>query len=90
MFFLLLLCKMISGTNIVLRILLRKRAVIEFVNDFLKNVCQIEHSRHRNCCKFVVNLVSGIVAYSLLHKKPSIHLGIMRFHTKCYNFKKRA
>lgn len=55
------------------KILLRKRAVIESVNDFLKNICQIEYSRHRSCCNFVVNLVSGIAAYSLLPKKPSIH-----------------
>ncbi len=54
------------------KMLLRKRAVIESVNDFLKNICQIEHSRHRSCCNFVVNLVSGIVAYSFLPKKPSI------------------
>ena len=54
------------------KILLRKRAVIESVNDFLKNICQIEHSRHRSCCNFVVNLVSGIAAYSFLPKKPSI------------------
>lgn len=39
------------------KILLRKRIVIESVNDFLKNICQIEHSRHRSCCNFVVNLV---------------------------------
>lgn len=55
------------------KILLRKRAVIESVNDFLKNICQIEHSRHRSCCNFIVNLVSGIAAYSFLPKKPSIH-----------------
>ena len=54
------------------KILLRKRAVIECVNDFLKNICQIEHSRHRSCCNFVVNLISGIAAYSFLPKKPSI------------------
>ena len=54
------------------RILLRKRAVIESVNDFLKNTCQIEHSRHRSCCNFVTNLVSGLAAYSFLPKKPSI------------------
>lgn len=54
------------------KILLRKRAVIESVIDFLKNICQIEHSRHRSCCNFVVNLVSGIAAYSFLHKKPSL------------------
>ena len=46
------------------KILLRKRAVIEFVNDFLKNICQIKHSRHKSCCHFVINLVSGIIAYS--------------------------
>lgn len=50
------------------KIFLRKRAVIESVNDFLKNICQIEHSRHRNYCNFVVNLVSGIAAYSFLPK----------------------
>ncbi len=57
------------------KILLRKRAVIESVNDFLKNICQIEHSRHRSGCNFVVNLVSGIAAYSFLPKKPSIQPG---------------
>jgi hypothetical protein len=54
------------------KILLRKRAVIESVNSFLKNIFQIEHSRHRSCCNFVVNLFSGIAAYSFLPKKPSI------------------
>lgn len=57
------------------RILLRKRAVIESVNDFLKNICQIEHSRHRSCHNFVVNLVAGLAAYSFLPKKPSIQFG---------------
>ena len=54
-------------------ILLRKRAVIESVNDFLKNICQIEHSRHRSVANFLVNLLSGLVAYSFLPKKPSLH-----------------
>lgn len=57
------------------KVLLRKRAVIESVNDFLKNICQIEHSRHRSRCNFVVNLVSGLAAYSFLPKKPSIYTG---------------
>ena len=57
------------------RILLRKRAVIESVNDFLKNICQIEHSRHRSFHNFVVNLISGIAAYTFLPKKPSIQFG---------------
>ncbi len=29
------------------KILLRKRSVIETVNDELKNICQVEHSRNR-------------------------------------------
>ncbi|GAB1538381.1 hypothetical protein NUACC21_10410 [Scytonema sp. NUACC21] len=41
------------------KILLRKRAVIESVNDYLKNVCQIEHSRHRSPFNFLVNLMAG-------------------------------
>ena len=58
------------------RLLLRKRAVIESVNDFLKNICQIEHSRHRSGCNFITNLVSGLVAYIFLPKKPSIQFGV--------------
>lgn len=50
------------------KLFLRKRAVIEFVNDFSKNICQIEHSRHSSCCNFVVNLVAGLVKYSFLQK----------------------
>lgn len=61
------------------RLLLRKRAVIESVNDFLKNTCQIEHSRHRSNCNFMVNLVAGLAAYSFLPKKPSIYTGNMTF-----------
>ena len=57
------------------KILLRKRAVIESVNNFLKNICYIEHSRHRSINNFVTNVVSGLVAYSFLPKKPSIQLG---------------
>ncbi|RKR82219.1 DDE family transposase [Mucilaginibacter gracilis] len=54
------------------KIMLRKRSVIETVNDELKNICQIEHSRHRSFTNFIVNIVSGLIAYSFLPKKPSI------------------
>lgn len=54
------------------KILLRKRAVIESINDELKNVCQIEHTRHRSPFNFLVNLFSGLVAYTFLPKKPSV------------------
>ena len=54
------------------KILLRKRVIIETVNDFLKNICQIEHTRHRSCVNFLVNLLSGLAAYSFIPKKPSL------------------
>lgn len=58
------------------RILLRKRALIESVNDQLKNICQIEHSRHRSVFNFLANLIAGLVAYSYHPIKPSLDLEI--------------
>lgn len=55
------------------KINLRKRAVIESVNDELKNICQIEHTRHRSFTNFVTNMIAGLLAYSFLPKKPSIY-----------------
>ena len=57
------------------RLLLRRRAIIETVNDQLKNISQIEHSRHRSPLNFLVNLMAGLIAYSWQPKKPS--LGIL-------------
>ena len=54
------------------KILLRKRSIIETVNGQLKNICMIEHSRHRSFHNFLNNIVSGIIAYSFLPKKPTI------------------
>jgi len=54
------------------KLMLRKRAVIESVNDELKNICQIEHTRHRCFANFITNLIAGLLAYSFLPKKPSI------------------
>lgn len=56
------------------KIALRKRALIESVNDELKNMCQIEHTRHRSFDNFITNLLSGLIAYSFFPKKPSINL----------------
>jgi hypothetical protein len=56
------------------KILLRKRSLIETVNDTLKNVCQIEHSRHRSPINFLAHLVAGLVAYTRLPKKPSLKI----------------
>ena len=54
------------------KILLRKRAVIETVNDELKNMCQIEHSRHRSFNGFIANTIAALIAYSFFPKKPAI------------------
>ena len=56
------------------KILLRKRAIIETINDQLKNISQIEHSRHRSVTNFMVNLLAGLIAYTHQEKKPSLNL----------------
>ena len=53
------------------RILLRKRAPVETVIDQLKNISQIEHSRHCSVTSFLVNLLCGLIAYARQPKKPS-------------------
>ncbi len=56
------------------KVTLRKRSIIETINDQLKNISQIEHSRHRSPANFLVNLISGLIAYCLQPKKPSLNL----------------
>lgn len=56
------------------KIVLRKRFLIETINDQLKNEMQIEHTRHRSPLNFLVHLISGLIAYSLKRKKPSLNL----------------
>lgn len=58
--------------NLMDRILLRKRAIVESVIDQLKNISQIEHSRHRSVNNFLVNLLCGLIAYARQPKKPSL------------------
>jgi hypothetical protein len=54
------------------RLLTRKRAIIETVNDELKNIAQVEHSRHRSFEHFMVNLLGALDAYCFFPKKPCI------------------
>ena len=54
------------------KLMLRKRSIIETIIDQLKNISQIEHSRHRSINNFLTNLIAGIGAYTLKSKKPSI------------------
>ena len=58
------------------KILLRKRFIFETVNDQLKNISQIEHTRHRKPLNFAVNLIAGLIAYQHQPKKPSLNLGV--------------
>lgn len=52
---------------------LKKRALIETVNDELNIICQLEHTRHRSFNNFILNIIAAL-AYSCLPKKPSINL----------------
>jgi len=47
------------------------------VHDELKNVCQIEHTRHRSFGNFATNLIAGLIAYNLLPKKPEMNIEII-------------
>jgi len=59
------------------KLLLRKRAIVETIIDQLKNISQIEHSRHRSPINFLVNLLCGLIAYCHQPKKPSLNLGTL-------------
>ena len=54
--------------------LLRKRALIETVNDQLKNISQVEHTRHRSLWNFLGNVAAGLIAYTWQDKKPSLNI----------------
>ncbi len=54
------------------KILLRKRALMETIVDQLKNISQIEHTRHRSQCNFFGNLIAGLIAYTWRPIKPSL------------------
>jgi transposase len=58
------------------KLLVRKRAIIETINDQLKNICQIEHSRHRSVTNFAVNTMAALIAYSFKEKKPSLNIRV--------------
>ena len=56
------------------KILLRKRALIETVNDELKDICCLQHTRHRSLQGFFNNAISALIAYQTFEKKPSIKI----------------
>ena len=56
------------------KLLLRKRAIIETINDELKNNAQVEYSRHRSFDNFIVNILGALATYCCFPKKPCINL----------------
>lgn len=56
------------------KLLSRKRSIIETIIDQLKNISQIEHSRHRSPVNFCINVLCGLIAYCHQPKKPSLQL----------------
>ena len=56
------------------KLILRKCSIIETINDQLKNVFNLEHSRHRSLTNFALNVVASLVAYSYQEKKPSLNI----------------
>ncbi len=56
------------------KLMLRKRAIIETINDQLKNISQIEHTRHRSVWNFYTNVVAGLIAYTYQERKPNLQL----------------
>jgi hypothetical protein len=56
------------------KLLWRKRALIECVNDQLKNISQMEHTRHRSAANGIVNILAAVVAYTFQPKKPALDL----------------
>jgi hypothetical protein len=58
------------------RLMLRKRSILETITDQLKNISQIEHTRHRSFTNFCVNLLAGLIAYCHQPKKPRLHLDL--------------
>ena len=65
------------------KILLRKRAIIETVFDQLKNISNIEHTRHRSFWNFLVNIIAGLAAYSLRKKKPGLNYNVKELALLC-------
>jgi len=58
------------------KLLLRERALIETVNDQLKNISQIEHTRHRGLWSFLGNVAAGLIAHTWHEKKPSPNIRV--------------
>lgn len=63
--------------------MLRKRYIIETINNMLKNMAQIVHSRHRSVNDFIMNLIYalGACCYNGGH---AIMTAIVLFLLNCF------
>ncbi|MGL5334911.1 MAG: transposase, partial [Enterovibrio sp.] len=59
--------------------MLSRRFIIETINDQLKNISQIEHSRHRSVSGFMLNMIAGLIAYQLRNNKPQLNITSAEF-----------
>ena len=66
--------------------MLCKIAIIESINDQLKNIFLIEHSRHRSPANFLANLFSGLIAYNFANKKPTLKINLVQIDQLCLPF----
>ena len=66
-----------SLMNLSDKLMLSKREIIETVNEELKNICQIDHTRHRSIDNFATNLLVGLIAHNLQPKKPAMNMKII-------------
>ena len=62
--------------------MLRKRYIIETINNMLKNMAQIVHSRHRSVNDFIMNLIYALGAYCFFDNKPKALQGYCIEDTK--------
>jgi len=52
----------------------RLRYRSQTIIDQLKNISQIEHSRHRSVPNYFADIVAGLIAYTYREKLPSLNL----------------
>ncbi len=52
------------------------RSLVVTINDQLKNISQIEHTRHRSSWHVLGNVAAGLIAYVWREKKPSLNLRV--------------
>uniref|UniRef100_UPI00373FD496 transposase n=1 Tax=Chryseobacterium luteum TaxID=421531 RepID=UPI00373FD496 len=50
------------------KVLFRKIAITETINDELKSYCQVEHIRYRSVNNFMINILGGLTTYCFFAK----------------------